>query len=235
MSAIIRATSEGVLYVTCGHHRRLSQANVQRTLHSEATDEPAMPQPPPPAPEPAPLHCSECQRKITTCPGNVYGEQRHPTKITKDVEQSSKWKTIIENQPSSSRTDQTSDQRQIPGEFPKTLQQNPPTTSDAPPEPSEDEVEDILQCLAQEGGVKFLDHLLTKAVPHVDLEPLDTSNIREWTYKDIIRMPRVQQKEWKAVCHEELESLRRCDVYELVDPPKGSKITKKQMSLQSED
>src|SRR5260370_14270852 len=146
--------------------------------------------------------------------------------MTKDIERSSKWKTMVENQTSSHRTDHTPVQRQIPGEFPETSLPNPPTTSDAPPEPSEDEVEDILQRLAQEGGVKFLDHLLTKAVPHVDLEPLDTSNIREWTYKDIMCMPQAQQKEWKAACHEELESLRRRNVYELVDPPKGRKIIK---------
>src|SRR5258708_37618013 len=113
--------------------------------------------------------------------------------MTKDIERSSKWKTMVDNQPSSSRTDRTPIQRQIPGEFPETSPSYPPATSDAPPEPSEDEVEDILQRLAQEGGVKFLDHLLAKAVPHVDLEPLDTSNIWEWTYKDIIVMIRTLQ------------------------------------------
>src|SRR5258708_39044369 len=39
-----------------------------------------------------------------------------------------------------------------------------------------------------------------------------------------MRMPQAQQKEWKAACREELESLRRRNVYELVDPPKGRKI-----------
>src|SRR5580693_5502403 len=37
-------------------------------------------------------------------------------------------------------------------------------------------------------------------------------------------MPSDAQKEWKAACHEELESLRRCNVFELVDPPKDCKI-----------
>jgi Reverse transcriptase (RNA-dependent DNA polymerase) len=32
------------------------------------------------------------------------------------------------------------------------------------------------------------------------------------------------QKEWKAACCEELESLRRRNVFELVDPPKDRKI-----------
>src|SRR5260370_30005624 len=100
---------------------------------TEVLDEPEAPLPPPPAPEQAPPCCSECQRKIPTHPGNIYGEQRHPTKITKDVEQSSKWKTMVEDQPSSSRTDHTPIQWQIPGEFPKTSPSNPPATSDAPP------------------------------------------------------------------------------------------------------
>ena len=36
-------------------------------------------------------------------------------------------------------------------------------------------------------------------------------------------MPTDDQEEWK---HEELESLRRRRVYELVDPPKGRKVIK---------
>jgi Reverse transcriptase (RNA-dependent DNA polymerase) len=37
-------------------------------------------------------------------------------------------------------------------------------------------------------------------------------------------MPSDTQKEWKAACHKELESLCRCNVLELVDPPKDYKI-----------
>src|SRR5580693_1432283 len=37
-------------------------------------------------------------------------------------------------------------------------------------------------------------------------------------------MPSDAQKEWKAACREELESLRRRKVFELVDPPKDRKI-----------
>ena len=130
---------------------------------------------------------------------------------------------MVGNQPGRSRSDSTTGQRQIPGGFPETNPDPPPAVSEAPPEPSEDEVDDLLSRLAQEGGVKFLDHLLAKAVPSADLEPLDTSNVREWTYKDILRMPEAQQKEWKAACREELEALRRRNVFELVNPPKGRK------------
>jgi len=39
-------------------------------------------------------------------------------------------------------------------------------------------------------------------------------------------MPRDAQKEWKQACHEELDSLRRRKVFELVNPPKGCKVIK---------
>jgi Reverse transcriptase (RNA-dependent DNA polymerase) len=37
-------------------------------------------------------------------------------------------------------------------------------------------------------------------------------------------MPSDAQKEWKAACCKDLESLHRCHVFELVDPPKDCKI-----------
>ena len=91
-----------------------------------------------------------------------------------------------------------------------TVLSTPQPSSDTPllrPE-SEDEVEQNLSILMEEGGVKTLNHLLAHAVPP-DSEPLSTSNIREWSFKDILRMPLAQQKEWKTACHEELDSLRR--------------------------
>ena len=39
-------------------------------------------------------------------------------------------------------------------------------------------------------------------------------------------MPTTDQEEWKHACREELESLHRRRVYELVDPPKGRKVIK---------
>ena len=95
------------------------------------------------------------------------------------------------------------------------------TTSDD----SQDEVEDVLATLAEEGGVEFLNHLLARAVS-TDSEVLDTSNIREWSFKDIMRMPSAQQKGWMDACKQELDSLHARDVYDLVDPPPGRRIIK---------
>jgi Reverse transcriptase (RNA-dependent DNA polymerase) len=92
----------------------------------------------------------------------------------------------------------------------------------SPHNSDKDEVEDIL-CLQREGGVQFLNHLLTKAVPP-DSESPDSANVHKWTFRDIHKMPSDAQKEWKAACLEELESLHRRNVFELVDPPKDHKI-----------
>ena len=89
---------------------------------------------------------------------------------------------------------------------------------------SEDEVDDIIR-LTREGGVQFLNHLLTNAIPP-DSDSPNTANIREWTFKDILRMPQDSQKDWKVACREELESLRRRKVFDLVDPSSNRRIIK---------
>ena len=78
-----------------------------------------------------------------------------------------------------------------------------------PSEPkSEDEVDEVLR-LQREGGVKFMDYLLAKALPPDDSKSPDTARVHEWTFRDIIKMPSESQKEWKQACRKELESLRR--------------------------
>ena len=178
------------------------------------------------APEPVPTRRSEPRRserlkKIPTRPGNVYGERRHPTEIEKDVQRNRNWKQMTENMPGSFGDDSTS------GQQPATSQTDLPVSSSETPLPaaSEDEIEELLR-LQREGGVKYLDLLLAKAVPAIDSESPDTANIREWTFKDIRRMPSASQKEWKQACREELESLRRRKVFELVDPPAGRRVIK---------
>jgi len=65
--------------------------------------------------------------------------------------------------------------------------------SEDPQTDSEGDVDDLL-CLAREGGVEFLNQLLAKAVPP-DSETPDTANVREWTFRDIIKMPKAAQQE----------------------------------------
>src|SRR6266851_5183763 len=111
-----------------------------------------------------------------------------------------------------------------PPAIPKGISDGP--ESEDPQTDSEGDVDKLL-CLAREGGVEFLNQLLAKAVPP-DSETPDTANVQEWTFRDIIKMPKDAQKEWKQACREELDSLHRHEVFELVDPPKGCKVIKNQ-------
>ena len=176
---------------------------------------------PPPAPEPVPLRRSGRQRKVPTRPGNVYGESRPPVAIEKDIERNRTWKKMTENMPGSFGDDSTSGQAPAPEQSAPPVPQSDTPLQDA----SDDEVDELLR-LQREGGVKYLNLLLAKAVPAIDSESPDTANIREWTFKDILKMPTTTQKEWKQACREELESLRRRNVFELVDPPAGRKVIK---------
>jgi hypothetical protein len=145
-------------------------------------------------------------------------------KITRDIERTHKWKDLVEGPSGSSRM-RTSQDQQVPGEFPEPT--DPLPLQGEQPTVSKDEVDQlVLARLAQEGGVKFLDLLLAKAVPPFDLGSPDTSNIREWTFRDIQKMPNDQKQEWRKACREELELLRKCDVYDLVDQPKQRKVIK---------
>jgi hypothetical protein len=77
--------------------------------------------------------------------------------------------------------------------------------------------------LCCEGGVKFLQLLLSKA------DKLDgpiKSNICDWTFRDLARLSKSEQSEWKHACQEQLEALRRRNVFELVDKPKGKRVVK---------
>jgi hypothetical protein len=87
------------------------------------------------------------------------------------------------------------------------------------------DTESQLAKLAQEGGVGLMNYLLAKAV--ADDEPLpNTCSPREWTFRDILRMPNTLQEEWKKACLEELESLQKQQVFELTELSHGRKAIK---------
>ena len=95
-------------------------------------------------------------------------------------------------------------------------------------EPPQEEEEDDpyginLTKSCREGGVKLLSYLMAKAVSPTAEAP---THPKSWGYKDIFRLPELEKKEWQNACLQELEALRRCDVYELVQRPRGRKIIK---------
>src|SRR5487761_1184924 len=168
---------------------------------------------------------SERLRRPPTRPGNVYGEQRHPTEIERDIGRTRQWERMTGSQPS------TPESREDPLEY-RDLNPDPQGSDTHPPpsppdgdessekensesssgdnatssDQSQSEVEMSLTLLAQEGGVKAINYLLAKAVSPQSLVP-DVSNIREWSFKDIMRLPSSTQKEWIDACRQELDSL----------------------------
>jgi hypothetical protein len=148
---------------------------------------------PPPAEEPVPLRRSSRLRKVPTRPGNVYRDSRHPTEVEKDIEWTRTWKDMVGKLGSSHTKPVTPSVP--PGGFSNGSESEDPQTD------SEGDVDDLLH-LAREGGVEFLNQLLAKAVPP-DSETPDTANVCEWTFRDIIKMPKDAQQEWKQACHEE--------------------------------
>jgi len=123
-----------------------------------------------------------------------------------------------------------------------------------PPEPlleeegseSEDEVEESLDPsdneesltvnrLCREGGVAFQHFLVSKAiipsihVAHPDYEPetpRQQSSPKEWTYRDILKLPKDMLEELRTACERELEALEHRKVYDLTPRPKGRKVIK---------
>jgi hypothetical protein len=74
---------------------------------------------------------------------------------------------------------------------------------------------------AQEGGVKFLNLLLSVAIPLKGEDPINHTNVWEWTYHDIECLPSAQQKEWRTACQEELNALEKRKVFEYTNHPEG--------------
>ena len=93
---------------------------------------------------------------------------------------------------------------------------------------SSDEEEDTEACLVQlcnEGGVLAINFLLSKAVSPTTMD-IPIKSPKEWTYRDIARLPEAEQKEWRTACHNELDALKRQKVFGLTEQPKGHKVIK---------
>ena len=185
---------------------------------------------PPDAPKPAPQQGGENvpvrrsgrHRETPARPGNVYGEKRTPTDILRDVERQTYWRKTVEgsSRPRNQKNPVGKPEISVPG---PSSQPSPSATSDT--EAPLDDEHATLSKLAREGGVKLMNFLLAKAVPPHELLP-NPANVRDWTFRDIMRMPEAQRKEWKDACREELESLNKRDVFELCKLPPGRKAIK---------
>ena len=88
--------------------------------------------------------------------------------------------------------------------------------------------------LVQDGGAGLIKNLLSCAVNYdgstsllshqqSDIRP-NVKSVREWHFKDLLRLPAAEMEKWKTACQEELDMLAQRDVFKLTDPPKGRKI-----------
>jgi hypothetical protein len=162
------------------------------------------------------------ERKVPFRPGNIYGEKRNPVEIEREDR-----RRAPGSEPGPSR------QGLAPVPEQRIEQQVPGPSSSQPRDSYHDAPLDIpeehLAKLAQEGGTDFINYLLAHAIPDVDADNLSLPNMsspREWTFRDILRMPKNEREEWKKACNEELESLRRRQVFELTELPQGRKAVR---------
>ena len=68
----------------------------------------------------------------------------------------------------------------------------------------------------EQGGENVYLALLVFALPVSDME-------KEWNFKDILKLPEAEKKQWLKACEEELAALEKRKVYELVKLPPGRK------------
>ena len=166
---------------------------------------------------PPPPRKSGRERKVPSKPDNIYGN-RNPVDIEREDRRRALGKereVPVQRVPSAPAQ---GEQQLVPGP-------SAPDAGDSYRDAPLDMPEEHMARLAQEGGVDWINYLLAKAVAD-DLSLPNTLTPRKWTFRDILRMPKQQQLEWKKACFEELESLRKRQVFELTELPPGHKLIK---------
>ena len=108
---------------------------------------------------------------------------------------------------------------QVPG--PSSQKQPHPSDNAHTPDAEEAELAE----LCREGGVGLINYLMAKAVEH-DIPQPDVRRVREWTWRDLKRLPPKELEKWKAAMREELEALRKRGTFEFVERPKDRRVIK---------
>ena len=131
-------------------------------------------------------NCPQRERRVPVRPGNVYGERQYPVEQLQDIKNTSRWRQTVGEASQPPRPDSPDN---ILGGFPDTSAM-----------PSEDDV----QKMCEEGGANLVQYLMGKALAVSDNQ---YENVRNWSYKDITRLPQAEQKHWRLACQEELDML----------------------------
>jgi len=199
---------------------------------------PRTPSPERRAPAPAPPNAPTTSRvrpqrtrRVPVKPGNVYGEGQHPVDILRDPQNKEGWRDVEE----SVKRPKENTPPDVPVPGPSDQPPPPvcePSLPDVSPTPSEKDVEtgldtdywgDLLSHISPGGGVPNLSFLLAKAIsPLADV----TTDPKTWGFRDIARLPKLEQDDWQKACLQELEALRWRQVFELVQRPRGHKVIK---------
>ena len=79
--------------------------------------------------------------------------------------------------------------------------------------------------MCREGGTEAIKFLLAKAVSPTVTAPTEKSP-KEWSYRDLARLNPQELELWRTACTEELNGLKKRDVFELVDRPTSRKTIK---------
>jgi Reverse transcriptase (RNA-dependent DNA polymerase) len=97
-----------------------------------------------------------------------------------------------------------------------------PSPSRTPSKPSKSAG---LMKMVQDGGAGLINFLLRAGVSSADAKGKipEVSKVHEWHYRDLMCLPKAMQEEWKIACKEELEALRRRNIFKLTDLPKSRK------------
>jgi hypothetical protein len=186
-----------------------------------------------------PLCGSTWVQRLIIRPGNVYGESQSPRKIIRDMKNLRTWTQQVSLEedifplnppsragsaaPDTPRTSCPLTPRDDAGPSSSGIRVD--SDSDNKPDctfntaPSDDN----MALLCREEGVKFLQLLLSKAD---ELDRPIKSNICDWTFHDLAQLSKSEQAKWKHACQEQLEALRRHNVFKLVDKPKGKHVVK---------
>jgi len=201
---------------------------------------PVVPVPPVPEQQRPPTPPGPCRSgrapKPLIKPDNIYGDKT-PVEIEKDISKPKDWRCIVGKQSSLPQ------HGNIPGSSrqppPEPLSEGEGLESEEEVqgslEPSNDDEESVtINRLCWEGGVAFQHFLISRAIPsinvaHEDYEPeipRQSSSPKEWTYRDILRLPASALEEWRTACERELEALHKRKVYDLVPRPQGRKVIK---------
>jgi hypothetical protein len=169
------------------------------------------PAPSPPDNDQTKLRRSNREKRKTINPDNVYGD-RNPTDIDRNVGKDRFWKEVIEPGKDSNQNgslDPSAGLNEEAGPQPA------PDTNSDDLDQLLDLSEDDLNQIVKEGGEDLINLLLMRASTYDDSIPQQ--------FRDILRLPKEQKDEWIKACKEEIEALRKRQVFDLVDLPKGKK------------